>query len=66
MIIPAFASTNSDKDDRPFLKYGNTLDAAVAWIIMEFTFELGYGNLENGYNIGKTAIEIGENLVMNE
>lgn len=39
------------------LKYGNTLEATVAWVYYALTFELEYGNLENGYNIGKTAID---------
>ena len=42
------------------MKYGNTLDAAVAWITYGILFELEYGSLESGYNIGKTTIEIGE------
>ena len=44
------------------MKYGNTLDAAVAWITYGILFELEYGSLESGYNIGKTTIEIGENF----
>lgn len=42
------------------LKYGNTLEAAVAWVYYALTFELEYGDLENGYNIGKTAIKMEE------
>ena len=48
------------------LKYGNTLEAAVAWVYYALTFEVEYGDLENGYNIGKTAIKMEEKFADEE
>lgn len=62
MVSPAIQSEIVIKMIELFLKYGNTSEAPAAWAYYANAFKLGCGNLENGYNIGKKAIEIGKKL----
>lgn len=63
MISPILYTQIAIKMIELSLKYGNTLEAAAAWIIYANIFELGNGNLENAYSIGEAVIKMGEKLV---
>lgn len=60
MILPSIQAPILIKIIDLSVKYGNTLYAAVAWVTYAVLFELEYGSLESGYNLGKKTIEIGE------